>query len=194
MSYWSSNGRLPRTGQVRNVLISLYDIDRYASPSIFEARHYAFTHAYFPTYAFDEWALEGGWAFAKVGDGYLAITAGQGIELTKQGKSAYQELRSYGHENAWLVQMGRAAIDGSFADFQAKVQALDVRLAGLSIQADTLRGESIDFAWEGPLLVNEREQPITGFAHYDSPYAQMELGDEKMELQFMDLVVRLDFS
>ncbi len=49
-------------------------------------------------------------------------------------------------------------------------------------------------AWAGPLLVNEREQAITGFAHYDSPYAQMELGDAKMELHFQDLLVRLDFS
>ncbi|MFZ1754666.1 MAG: hypothetical protein WBO46_00950 [Caldilineaceae bacterium] len=185
-NFWHGNVVLPRAAQWKDVLVSLHNLP--ADDWL------GFTHAYFPTYAFDEWTLEGGWAFAAVGEGYLAITAGQGIELTKQGKSAYQELRSYGHKNAWLVQMGRAAIDGSFADFQAKVLALDVRLAGLSVQADTLRGESMDFAWEGPLLVNEREQPITGFLHYDSPYAQMELGAEKMELQFMDLLVRLDFS
>lgn len=185
-NFWHGNVVLPRTAQWKDVLVSIHNLP--ADDWL------GFTHAYFPIYAFDEWALDGGWAFAKVGDGYLAITAGQGIELTKQGKSAYQELRSYGHENAWLVQMGRAAIDGSFADFQQKVLALDVRLSGLAAQVDTLRGESIDFAWEGPLLVNEREQPITGFPHYDSPYAQMELGDEKMELQFMDLLVRLDFS
>ena len=185
-NFWHGNVVLPRTAQWKDVLVSIHKLPA--------DDWMGFTHAYFPIYAFDEWALEGGWAFAKVGDGYLAITAGQGMELTKLGKSAYQELRSHGHENAWLVQMGRAAIDGSFAEFQAKVLALDVRLAGLSVQADTLRGESIDFAWEGPLLVNEREQPISGFAHYDSPYAQMALGDEKMELQFMDLLVRLDFS
>ncbi|RLT45236.1 MAG: hypothetical protein DWI57_01195 [Chloroflexi bacterium] len=185
-NFWHGNVVLPRTAQWKDVLISLHKLP--ADDWL------GFTHAYFPTYAFDEWALEGGWAFARVGEGYLAISASQGIELTKQGKSAFQELRSYGSENAWLVQMGRAANDGTFADFQAKVLGLDVRLCGLSVQADTLRGESIDFAWEGPLLVNERAQPISGFAHYDSPYAQMALGDEKMELQFQDLLVRLDFS
>lgn len=185
-NFWHGNVVLPRTAQWKDVLVSVHNLP--ADDWL------GFTHAYFPTYAFDKWALEGPWAFAKVGDGYLAITAGQGIELMKQGQAAFRELRSYGNENSWLVQMGRAAIDGSFAEFQAKVLALDVRLAGLSVQADTLRGESIDFAWEGPLLVNEREQPITGFAHYDSPYAQMDFGDEKMELQFMDLLVRLDFS
>lgn len=185
-NFWHGNVTLPRAAQWKDVLISIHKLaaDDWLG----------FTHAYFPTYAFDEWKLDGGWAFARVGDGYLAITAGQGMELTKQGKSAFQELRSYGSENAWLVQMGRAAADGSFADFQAKVLALDVRLSGLSVQVDTLRGESIDFAWQGPLLVNEREQPITGFAHYDSPYAQMDLSDEKMELHFQDLLVRLDFS
>ncbi|MBI3959800.1 MAG: hypothetical protein HY328_13400 [Chloroflexi bacterium] len=185
-NFWHGNVVLPRTAQWKDVLVSIHKLP--ADDWL------GFTHAYFPTYAFDEWTLEGGWAFARVGDGYLAITAGQGMELTKRGKSAYQELRSYGNENVWLVQMSRAAVDGSFAEFQAKVLALDVRLSGLSVQADTLRGESIDFAWEGPLLVDERAQPITGFAHYDSPYAQMALGAQKMELHFQDLLVRLDFS
>ena len=185
-NFWHGNVVLPRTAQWKDVLVSVHNLPA--------DDWMGFTHAYFPTYAFDEWTLEEGWAFARVGDGYLAITAGQGIELTQSGAGAFRELRSYGHQNVWLVQMGRAALDGSFADFCRKVLALDARLAGLSAQVDTLRGDSIDFGWEGPLLVNEREQPITGFLHYDSPYAQMELGAEKMELTFQDLVVRLDFS
>lgn len=185
-NFWHGNVVLPRAAQWKDVLVSIHNLP--ADDWL------GFTHAWFPVHAFDEWSLDGGWVFVRVGDGYLAITAGQGIELTKSGGGAFRELRSYGSENVWLVQMGRAALDGSFAEFRRKVLALDVRLSGLSAQVDTLRGDSIDFGWEGPLLVNEREQPITGFLHYDSPYAQMELGAEKMELQFMDLLVRLDFS
>jgi len=185
-NFWHGNVVLPRVAQWKDMLVAIHRLP--ADDWL------GFTHAYFPTYAFDEWTLEGGWAFAKVGDGYLALTAGQGFELTKRGQAAYRELRSYGHENAWLVQMGRASLDGSFAEFQARVLALDVRLAGLSVQADTLRGQSIDFAWQGPLLVDEHEQAITGFAHYDNPYVQMALGAQKMEIQFQDLLVRLDFS
>ena len=44
---------MPRTGQYKNVLISLFNISSHAGLSIMEARHYAFTHAYFPKWAFD---------------------------------------------------------------------------------------------------------------------------------------------
>ena len=85
-----------------------------------------FTHAYFPAYAFDEYSVQGNWAFARKGDGYLAITASQGFTLIKDGHYALRELRSYGHNNIWLCQMGRAALDGDFSSFQKKILALDM--------------------------------------------------------------------
>ena len=89
------------------------------------------------------------------------------------------------------MQMGRAAVDGSFAEFVEKVTALDITFEEDSVH---LRGESIDFGWKGPLLVNEQEQEITGFLHFDNPYSTTELGAEKMGIQFMDLLMQLDFS
>ena len=153
-----------------------------------------FTHAYFPIYAFDEHEIRDGWACARVGEAYLAITASAGLSLTEKGKNAYRELRSYGQNNIWMVQMGRADADGSFAEFVEKVTALDITFEEDSIHLSSLRGESIDFGWQGPLLVNEKEQPISGFLHFDNPYSSTELGAEKMSIQFMDLLMQLDFS
>ena len=53
-----------------------------------------FTHAYFPARVFDEHAFQGGWAFARTGDGYLALTAARGFEFITTGPTAYRELRS----------------------------------------------------------------------------------------------------
>jgi len=53
-----------------------------------------FTHAYFPAWAFDEYALRDGWAFARKGEGYLALTAAHGLEFITRGGNAYRELRS----------------------------------------------------------------------------------------------------
>ena len=55
-----------------------------------------FTHAYFPTAEFDEYAVRGNTAFARKDNGYVALTASQGLELVKQGRTAFRELRSYG--------------------------------------------------------------------------------------------------
>ncbi|RME56791.1 MAG: hypothetical protein D6790_14220, partial [Caldilineae bacterium] len=179
-NFWHGNVVLPRVAQWKDVLVAVHNLP--------ENDWMGFTHAYFPTYAFDEWSLEGDWACARVGDGYLALTAAQGLHLVEQGKNAFRELRSYGRQNVWLVHMGRAAVDGSFDDFRAKMQALDVHFEPLAVHAGTLRGQSIDFGWEGPLLVDEREQPLRFVLHYDNPYSQTELGAEAMEIGAGDML------
>ncbi|MEZ4710699.1 MAG: hypothetical protein R3A44_26110 [Caldilineaceae bacterium] len=183
---WHGNAILPRVAQWKDVLIAVHQLPA--------EDWLGFTHAYFPAYAFDESTLRSGWAFARVGDGYVALTASQGVQQVTLGRNAYRELRSHGRQNVWLCMMGRQAQDGSFAEFQAKILALDISLEAQSVHADTLRGETVDFGWEGPLLVNEREMPIVHFKHMENPYCTVELGDSQMEIRQGDQLMRLDFS
>ncbi|MDE0079297.1 MAG: hypothetical protein OXO50_17385 [Caldilineaceae bacterium] len=185
-NFWHGNVVLPRAAQWKDLLVSVHQLP--------EDDWMGFTHAYFPIYAFDEHEIRDGWACARVGDGYLAMTASAGLTLTETGRSAFRELRSYGQNNIWVVQMGREETDGSFAEFVEKVTGLDVTFGEDSVHLTSLRGESIDFGWEGPLLVNESEEPTSGFLHFDNPYSSTELGSEKMSIQFMDLLMQLDFS
>ncbi len=185
-NFWHGNVVLPRAAQWKDLLVAVHRLP--------EDDWLGFTHAYFPIYAFDEQEFRDGWACARVGEGYLAITASAGLTLTESGKSAYRELRSHGRNSSWVVQMGRAEIDGSFAEFVEKVTALDITFGEDSVHLTSLRGESIDFGWQGPLLVNEKEEPTSGFLHFDNPYSSTELGSEKMSIQFMDLLMQLDFS
>ena len=185
-NFWHGNVVLPRAAQWKDLLVAVHRLP--------EDDWLGFTHAYFPIYAFDEHEFRDGWACARVGEGYLAITASAGLTLTESGKSAYRELRSHGRNSSWVVQMGRAEIDGSFAEFVEKVTALDITFGEDSVHLTSLRGESIDFGWQGPLLVNEKEEPTSGFLHFDNPYSSTELGSEKMSIQFMDLLMQLDFS
>jgi hypothetical protein len=90
--------------------------------------------------------------------------------------------------------MGRGARDGSFEKFQQAVLALDARFEELSAHCATLRGETLTFGWEGPLLVNGQEEPLAGFKHYDNPYCVAELGAAQMEIGYGDEVMRLNFS
>ena len=183
-NFWCGNGVLPCVAQWKEVLVAIHKLpdDK------------GFTHAHFPTHAFDEHALRGGWAFARVDNGYLALTAARGFELATQGPGAGRELRSYGSRNVWLCHMGRAARDGDFAQFQQRILNLDVRFDELSVCCETLRGETLRFGWQGPLLVDDVPQPLDGFPHYDSPYCSMGLGDEQMEIHFGDHAMRLHFA
>jgi hypothetical protein len=185
-NFWVGNAVLPRVAQWKDVLVSLYNLP--------DSDWMSFTHAYFPVVEFDEYTLRQGWAFARKGDGYLALTASQGFKLVKEGRTALRELRSYGAQNVWLVHMGRAALDGSFAEFQEKILELKVTFTGLSVECHTLRGDSLAFNWEGPLLLNGEEQPLKGFKQFENPYCTADLPTEQMEILFNQYLLRLNFA
>jgi hypothetical protein len=185
-NFWLGNGSLPRVAQWKDALVALYALP--------EDALLGFTHAYFPTAEFDEYAVRGNTAFARKDNGYLALTASQGLELVEQGRTAFRELRSYGRNAVWVCQMGRAGTDGDFAAFQEKVLAQEMSLDGLHAEFQTLRGERLSFGWEGPLLVNGEEQPLKGFKHFENPYTIAELPCGQMEIRTEEYLLRLNFS
>ncbi len=192
-NFWCGNRILPRVAQWKDVLIAVHNAPPADTP---EADWLGFTHAYFPAHAFDAYTLRedaGGhlWAFAQKGEGYLALTAAQPMQLIQRGPYAYRELRSYGWPNVWLCHMGRVALDGDFDAFQEKVLALDVTFEGPSVRCATLRGEQLAFGWEGPLLRNGEAEAITGFKHYENPYCVADVGAESMDIRFGNQGLRL---
>ncbi len=189
--FWHGNVVLPRVAQWKDVLIAVHQfpVDDWLG----------FTHAYFPAWAFDAHELRQdsqghNWAFARKGDGYLAITAARGIEFVTRGANAFRELRSHGEENVWLCHMGRAALDGDFSAFQEAILALDVRYEKRGVRCTTLRGETLAFGWEGDFLRNDRVEPLHGFRHYDNPYCTTDLPATHIDVNYKDQTMRLKFA
>ena len=186
-NYWLGNGRLPRVAQWKDTLIALYKIP---GDDIL-----VFTHAYFPTYEFDEYSLQQNTAFARKGNGYLALTSSTGLELIDRGPKAFRELRSCGTETVWICQMGQSSTDGSFSDFQKKVMEQELKVSGLEVlQLRTLRGDDLKFGWESPLTVNDVPQTLSGFKHYENIYTTAELPCSEMEIKNDDYLLRLNFA
>jgi hypothetical protein len=185
-NFWCGNAVLPRVAQWKDVLIAVHKVP--------DDDRMGFTHAYFPRAAFDEFEVRGHWAFGRKGDGYIALMATNGLREITQGPSAMRELRSYGQNTTWLCQMGRASLDGAFADFIDKVMALDMAQTEQGVKFLTLRGDVVEFGWEGPLRINGAEQPLSGFPHFDSPYCTVDLPATSMEIRYLDLGVRLNFD
>ncbi len=190
-NFWRGNAVLPRVGQWKDTLIALYrlpDDDDTTDLSM------DLTHAYFPSTEFDEYILRGKTAFGRKGSSYIALTAAQGLEIVKSGKTAFRELRSYGKQNIWICQMGRESTDGNFYQFQEKVLALDVQVNGLSISCQTLRGDRLQFSWSEPLTRNGEIIPLAGYKHFDTPFAATDLPCHQMEIKTNDYLLRLDFG
>ena len=70
----------------------------------------------------------------------------------------------------------------------------DIELMALHVNCETLRGQRLSFGWEGPLLMNGEERPLSGYKHYDSPYCVAEMGATKMDIQYGDYTMRLSFE
>ena len=184
--YWAGNARLPRVAQWKAVLLAMH---RLPTDDMF-----GLTHAYFPCATFDEYALRDGWAFARAGDGYLAVTNSQRLSITTEGRYALRELTALGMYQTWLVQMGRAALDGNFSEFQHKVLALAVSFTHDAVHCTTLRGDALGLSWSGPLTVNGNPQPADGSRHFDNAYTTTELPCTQMEIRHGLDSLRLDFA
>jgi hypothetical protein len=186
--YWAGNARLPRVGQWRDALIAMHRVD--------ETDSLPWTHAYFPCATFDEYLLREGWAFARVGDGYLALRCSTGFTLTTEGRYAERELRASGSAPTWLVQMGRAALDGDLQAFQAQVLAAPYTHTSESVHWTTIRGDVLQIAWSGPFSVNgvsDASGVMAQQLHIDSAYARAELPCTSMDISLHDDLLRLDF-
>lgn len=185
-NYWRGNGRLPRVAQWKDALIAIYALP--------EDDWLGYTHAYFPVHTFDAYVLRDGWAFAQKGEGYLALTAAQGIVWTKISPHARHELRSYGRRNIWICHMGRTSQDGTFAEFQATILALNVAFDDLVVQLRTLRGETLAFGWQGPLLHNGETISVHNFKHHQSLYGAADFPAEAILITYGEQGMRLRFT
>jgi len=194
-SYWMGNGRQPRTGQYKNLLVALYDLPRYPSaPRPLELRHYVFTHAYFPRWAFDEVLEQDGWVFGRAGDGYVALYSSLPYQWVTDGPDAGQEIVAPGYRGLWICQLGRASVDGSFADFVQAMTGATLEVNGLRLRFDSPGNGRVDFAWQGEMLVDGRPAALSGYPRFDNPYATVEFGSLQYEISYAGLGLALDFE
>ncbi len=191
-NFWRGNAVLPRVAQWKDVLVAIHKASQNGAQRV--APGLDFTHAYFPVHEFDEYLLAGGWAFARKGRGYLALTSSAGFELVRRGASAFRELRVRGSTQVWVCMMGREGVDGTFEQFRAKTQALRLDYDGSGVRLETLRGQTISFGWQGDLVVDGEARPLSGFKHYDGPHCVVAWPASQMDICYGDYAVRLCFD
>jgi len=194
-SYWMGNGRQPRTAQHENVLFALYDIPRYKSaPRPLETRHYAFTHAYFPKWAFDEVTEKDGWVFGRVGDGYVALFSQKPYQWVNEGPDKGQEIAAPGYKNVWICQLGRKSTDGSFQDFIKAVTQAELEFRKLKVRYNSPGNGVLEFNWTGPLTLDGVEVQLSDYQRFENPYAQVAYNSGVYEIAYRGMGLFLDFA
>jgi len=194
-SYWMGNGRQPRTVQYKNVLIALYDIPRYKSaPKPLEMRHYAFTHAYFPKWAFDEVIEQNGWVFGRIGDGYVGLYSSQPYQWVTEGTDADQEIVALGYKNVWICQLGRTSVDGTFEDFVSAVANADLTVSGLNVRYEAAGIGEVEVGWEDEFTVNGQTILLDNYPRFDNPYALVNFDSLIYEIEHKGRRLHLNFE
>jgi hypothetical protein len=184
--YWAGNARVPHVVQWQDVVLAMH---RLSPDDVF-----GFTHVYFPIATFDEYCSSDGWVFGRVGDGYVALANTIGMTLTREGRYAFRELRAFGLEQTWIVQMGRAAVDGTFADFQAAVCATRIDRSTAGVTYLGVHGQQLTVVWGVPLSVDGVPQRSSAAQHFANPYTSAELACETIEVRHGADYLRLDVS
>ena len=89
--------------------------------------------------------------------------------------------------------MGQQMLDGSFEEFKQKILDLKMNIDSLSINFTSLRGDSLCFGWDGPFWVNDQEQQISGFRHYENIYCIADMPATQMDIVYQEEGIRLNF-
>ena len=197
--YWTGYGTMPRAIQVQNVVISLYDVD--TETDLYVTNQPLYTHAFLDKSQFDEAYKEGGWFFARYGDGYLALWASDpdaDWEVNDDPDHADlgdHEIIADGEKTIWICELGRAA---DYADFDAFKAAI----LGASLTADA-EGLTVDYVspsqgrlvmgWEGPLTQDGVALDVGDYPRYENPYGTSAFPGDVISFRLEGQSLRLDF-
>ncbi len=182
--WWTGSATLPRVAQVENVLIALYRIHR--RPALHVANKKLLTHAWLPREQFDEVREDGGWHFARRGDGYLALRSQQPAawnDSPDAGEDRGRELVARGREHVWICELGRRANDGPFERFVERITAASLTIRGLCVRWESPSRGMVEFGWTGPLRCRGREIPLSGFPRYDAPWVRADHPSDRIRVE-----------
>jgi hypothetical protein len=162
-SHWTGDGGIPRSAQVENVNISIYD-PAYEGGGGVGSGSYSFTyedytHAWFPTEHFDQVVQRDGWTFGRKGDGYIALWSARPTEwrtysegeFTRDLTEDFDLMAPGGPNNVWITEVAQASDYDSFDDFVSTITATKPKVVGVD-----------------PCPANARCAPGIGVT-YDSP-------------------------
>jgi hypothetical protein len=163
---------LPRAAQIKNVLISIYKLERILAVHV-PTKHF-FTHAWLPKDKFDQVVERDGWIFVRRGDGFLALHSMKPYSWQeKPGDDQWREVIAPGRKNIWICQLGRKAVDGTFENFIQYICSAKLSFNDLNIEYESPGNGLLSFGWEEPLSLDGVDIPLKNYPRYDNPYVKV---------------------
>jgi len=203
-NYWTGYGTLPRAIQVKNVVISLYDID--TTTELYVKDQLLYTHAYLPLGKYDEVIRQGVdngvWFFARKDNAYLALySSDRRADWTSnpddKDKGGKYEIIAKGEKSIWICELGCAG--DRFADFAEFVTAFKnaVLIADTETLAVTYESPSqgrLEMDWHGDLTQNGTSVSVKDYKRYENPYANADFPGDVIRYELDGHSLMLDLE
>ena len=206
--YWTGSGSMPASAQHGSAAIHLYRpaFDAPGSDDALGAFDYLdFTHAYFPQEHFDEVItdVDGHWVFGRRADGYVGVWSERKVEWRDAPQGAFTHglgrpfdlVALGGADNVWIVEVGRAATDGSFTDFRSRLEAATITHRDSLVEfASPSQGELRFDATAGALSVEGEAVSIRDYPRFDNPWVHADFEARRYRIVAGDASLVLDFD
>lgn len=199
--YWTGYGTMPRSIQVKNVVISLYDVD--TTTFIYVTNQPLYTHAFLPKAKFDEAYKESGWFFARKGDGYLALwSSDPDADWSPNANPERAEFGDYeiiadGEKTIWITEVARASdYGGDFQSFKAAISSAAVTADSdnRSVEYASPSQGQLAMGWEGPMTQDGVPIVLDDFPRYDNPYGTAEFPGQRIAFEHAGQSLTLDLD
>lgn len=199
-NYWVGDGTLPRAAQVKNVVISLHDVE--TREGLYYANQPLYTHAYLPREKFDNTVKSGNWFFARKDEAFLALWSSDpdadwiaSVDSDIAGGGDY-DIIANGEKTIWLCELGDAAQYGDFESFKMAIKsaALVADSAALTISYDSPSQGMIEMGWEEAVLNNGVEVRLENYGRYENPWSQSAFPADDISFTHGDSYLRLNFE
>ncbi|MGB5268069.1 MAG: hypothetical protein WBN30_15865, partial [Polyangiales bacterium] len=198
--YWTGYGTMPRAIQVKNVVVSLYDVDTEAE--LYVPDQPLYTHAFLDKSRFDEAYKEGGWFFARYGDAYLGLWASDpDADWSVNDDPEHDDLGDHeiiadGEKTIWICELGSAADFASFDAFKEAILAapLSADAEALTVDYGSPSQGRLVMGWDGPLTQDGVPLDVADYPRYDNPYGTSDFPGEVISLRHRGQSLRLDFT
>ena len=115
---------------------------------------------------------EGRWTFGRKGDGYVALYSDNPAAFAEDNDN---ELLAWGQDNVFVIELGRAADNGTFDDFVAAISAAAIT-AGKDVRYDSPSVGLVEVGWGGPLTVAGERVDLGPFPRWHNEFATVEFG------------------
>ena len=202
--YWAGFGRAPHSVQHKNVLILLYQIPK--RPGFLELYSVPqFTHTYLPEAYFDEVRVRGRYAFARLGDAFLSVTAFGALEYlpwSELSAKAFEngldqhpgsrfDLIQHGSRQYWIYELSDAAREG-FEEFMARVMDNTVAFDGEILCLES-GGRRYETEFGGDFILDGETVPLE-YKRFDNPYCTAERDAKEFVITHNGQGLRLHFD